>query len=246
MTKLQKSLSFWVGLVFVVVLGIFFLVSINQKMNTAATTNTVSFAGEGKVLAKPDVAVIDFSIVTEAKTSQAAQTDNSAKSKAVTDFLKKQNIDDKDVKTTSYNIYPQYTYPQYTKPVISGYQVSQMMEVKVRDLNKAGDILAGVVSAGANQVSNLQFTIDDPEKLKAEARDMAIADAKTKASDLKSKLGISLGRIVNFVEGTSGYPTPMYDKAMSGYGVGGGGAGPVVPTGQNEITVNVTITYQIK
>jgi len=245
MTNLQKALSFWVGLVFVIILGVFLLVSINQKMNTMATNNTVSFSGEGKVLAKPDVAVIDFSIVTEALTSKVAQDSNSAKSKKVIDFLKSQKIAEKDIKTSSYNIYPQYSYLQNRKPEITGYQVSETIEVKIRNLDQVSDVLSGVVTAGANQVNSTQFTIDNPEKLKAQARDAAIADAKTKAKDLESKLGISLGHIVNFSEGTNGYPVPMmYDKAAVS-GMGGGG-GPAISTGQNEITVDVTITYQIK
>ncbi len=222
-------------------------VSINQKLNTAMTANTVSFSGEGKVLAKPDVAVIDFSIVTEAATSKTAQDANSEKSNKVTDFLKKQKIEDKDIKTISYNIYPQYEYPRYGGvPRIKGYQVSQTIEVKIRDLENVSSVLDGVVTAGANQVGNLNFKIDDPERLRAEARAKAIADAKKKAGELKDQVGIKLGKIVNFSEGVVGYPVPMYESEMLGKGGGIGGGGPSVPSGENEITVDVMITYQIK
>jgi hypothetical protein len=122
------------------------------------------------------------------------------------------------------------------------------MEVKIRDLGGVSAVLDGVVSAGANQVSNLSFQIDEPEKLKAEARAKAIANAKEKAAELKGQVGIKLGRIVNFSEGYSGYPAPMYDsavKSMESYG-GGTGGGPAVPSGENEITVSVMITYQIR
>ena len=104
----QKRILFWVVIGFLIILAVFVAVSINQKLDTATTTNTVSFSGEGKVLAKPDVAVIDFSIVTEAATSKAAQDANSEKSNKVTDFLKKQKIDDKDIKTT---------FLQYLSPI---------------------------------------------------------------------------------------------------------------------------------
>ncbi len=246
--QIQKRILFWVAIGFLIILAVFVVVSINQKLNTAATTNTVSFSGEGKVLAKPDVAVVDFSIVTEAATSKAAQDANSEKSNKVTDFLKKQKIEDKDIKTTSYNIYPQYEYPRYGGgvPKIKGYQVSQTIEIKVRDLESVSSILDGIVTAGANQVGNLNFKIDDPEKLKAEARAKAIADAKKKAGELKDQVGIRLGKIVNFSEGVAGYPVPMYESAMLSKGVGVGGGGPSVPSGENEITVDVIITYQIK
>ncbi len=229
-----------------VILAIFLLASTNKVLNTAATTNTVSFSGEGKVVAKPDVAKVSLSIVTDALTSKTAQDDNSKKSKAITDYLKKQNIDDKDIKTTGYNIYPQYKYPQYGgQPTITGYQVNQSIEIKIRNLDNVSNILDGVVTAGANQVNQLSFEIDSPDALKAEARAKAITDAKKKAGELQSQVGISLGKIVNFSENTGGYPVPIYYDAK-GLGMGGGGSGPSVPTGENEITVDVTLTYQIK
>ena len=236
----------WSGTTVMVILALFLLASTNKVLNTAATTNTVSFSGEGKVVAKPDIAKVNLSIVTDALTSKAAQDENSKKSKAITDYLKKQNIDDKDIKTTGYNIYPQYKYPQYGgQPTITGYQVNQSMEVRVRDLDKVSNILDGVVGAGANVVNQLSFEIDNPDALKAEARAKAIADAKKKANELQSQVGISLGKIVNFSENTGGYPIPIYYDAK-GMGMGGGGDGPSVPTGENEISVNVSITYQIK
>ncbi len=236
---------FWAVLAFVVIISLYFLVSINQKLNTAATTNTVSFSGEGKVITKPDIAVIDVSIVTEGTTSKAAQDENSRKSKTLTDFLKKQNIEEKDIKTTSYNIYPQYNYKPYEAPRITGYQVNQALQVKVRDLDITDKILDGIVSAGVNQINGFNLSIDEPEELQAQAREEAIQDAKAKAAVLQKQLGVRLGKIVNFVENTSGYPTPMYVDGRGGVG-GGGGVSPSIPTGENEISVQVTITYQIR
>ena len=237
----------WSGTAVLVILAIFLLASTNKVMSTVATTNTVSFSGEGKVVAKPDIARVSLAIVTDALTSKVAQDENSKKSKAVTDYLKKQGVDDKDIKTSGYNIYPQYKYPQFGgQPTITGYQVNQSMEVKIRDLEKLSNILDGVVSAGANQVNGLSFEIDNPDALKADARAKAIADAKKKANELKSQVGISLGKIVNFSENTGGYPMPIYTKAEVDGRSGMDGGGPTVPTGENEIVVNVSLTYQIK
>src|SRR5207247_2621202 len=94
----------WAGTGVLVILAIFLLASTDHIVNSATNTNTVSFNGEGRVFAKPDIAAISFSIVTEATTSKAAQDSNSQKSNKVTDFLKAQGIDDKDVKTTGYNV----------------------------------------------------------------------------------------------------------------------------------------------
>jgi len=241
------------------ILAIFLLASTNRVLNTATTTNTVSFNGEGKVFAVPDIAAVSFSIVTEAKTSKEAQDQNSEKSKKVVEFLESQNIEDKDVKTTGYSIYPQYsyprpiplgaestTYPDYypSTPKITGYQVSQSFEVKVRDLEKISAVLDGLVTAGANNIQNLGFQVDNEDELKEEARAKAIENAKEKAAMLKKQLGIRLGKIVNYSEG--GY-YPVYFKAEALDSRGGvGGGGPSVPTGENEIVVNITITYQIK
>lgn len=253
MDKLQKQILFWVGLAFIVILGAFVVVMTSRTLETATTTNTVSFNGEGKVTAKPDIAMVDLSVVTDAKTSKAAQDDNSKKSTKLIDFLKSQDIDEKDIKTTSYNIQPQYSYPMYPtdskileRPQIIGYQVNQTIEVKIRDLEKVDAILDGVVATGVNQVYGLRFSIEDPEKLKEEAREKAIKDAKEKAGALEDQLDIKLGRIINFSEsGNGSFPPFYYDKVMSTEGRGGGDV-PSVQIGENEIIVNVNITYQIK
>lgn len=231
-----------------VLLSVFLLVEINQVSNTATTTNTVSFSGEGKVTAKPDIAVISASIVTQAVDSKTAQDSNSTKSNAVSAFLKKQGVEDKDIKTSGYNVTPQYNYPPYGgQSTVTGYQVSQSYEIKVRDLTKISAILSGLVTAGANQVNNLGLQIENPDAVQAQARQLAIDNAKKKATELKKQVGISLGKIVNFVEGSNGYPIPMYQdaKVVSG-GMGGGGPTPVISTGENDVVVDVTITYQIK
>lgn len=254
----------WSGTAALVMLAVFLVAITKQVKNTATTTNTISFSGEGKIFAKPDIAAVSFSILTEAKTSKEAQDSNSEKSKKIVNFLKDQNIDEKDIKTISYNIYPQYSYtypcslddslnrtgvPAYPClekiQRISGYQVNQSFEVKIRDLEKVSAILDGLVTAGANQVNQLGFKIDNEEKLKDEARELAIKDAKEKAARLRKQLGIRLGKIVNYSEG-GGYP-PIYFTAEAKLdGRGGDISGPSVPTGENEIVVNVTITYQIK
>lgn len=234
----------WTGSVAMVLLSLFLVVEIGHVSNTAATTNTVSFSGEGKVTAQPDIAMISASIVTQAADSKAAQDDNSSKSNAVTAFLKKSGVDDKDVQTSGYNISPQYKYPLYGgQPTIVGYQVSQTFSIKVRDLTKISTILSGLVSAGANQVNNLGLQVENPDALKSQARQMAIDAAKKKAAELGQQVGISLGHIVDFSENSAGTPI-IYAKAM---GMGGGGApSPDISPGQNDIIVDVTLTYQIK
>lgn len=238
----------WSGVLALLVLSVF-LVTMTKQVKNTPTANTISFSGEGEVTAKPDIAKVEFAIVTQATTSKAAQDANSPKSKAVVDFLKKQGIEEKDIKTTSYIVSPQYEqdeYPRYSTPKISGYEVTQKFELRIRDLDKTNTVLDGLVSVGVNNIANVSFTVDEPEKLQAEARIKAIADAKKKAKDLEKQLGIRLGKIVNFYENTGGYPGPFYLEAKEVDMGGGTGSEPEIPVGENAIKVNVTITYQIK
>jgi len=237
----------WSSTAFLILASLFMLNKISEP--PAVQNSTMTFQGEGKVLAKPDIALVNFSIVTEARTSKLAQDDNSTKSKTVTDFLDDQGIDGRDIKTVSYNIYPQYYYPQYSKPQITGYRVEETIQVKVRDLDKTSSIIDGVIANGANQINSFSFGIDDQEELKDQAREMAIKDAKDKAKSLQKDLGIKLGKIIGFSENTGGYP-PIYfaeraDLAGVG-GLGGGAPEPSLAAGENEIVVNVTVTYQVK
>jgi uncharacterized protein len=137
--------------------------------------------------------------------------------------------------------------PPLANPVIDGYEISQTVLVKVRDLTKSGDLITGVGSKGATNMSNLQFTIDDESALKAEARALAIADAKTQAEKLAKDLGVEIVRMTGFYEESDGgYPMPMYegmggDRAMSAKAVA-----PDVPIGENTIKSVVSISYEIK
>ena len=215
-------------------------------------------SGEGKVTAKPDVARVTATILTEKESLQEAQAENSRKSQAVTEYLKRQGVAEKDIRTTGYNISPQYSYPspcppygvcplEERRPKIIGYQVRNSYEVTIRDLAKAGAVLAGVVSAGANEVYGISFTIDDPDALKAEARKAAIAEAREKAKVLASDLGMRIGRVANFSEGGS-FPPPVFfgrEMALDGKG-GGGDFEPSVQPGENEIIVIVSVTYEFK
>jgi uncharacterized protein YggE len=220
-----------------------------------AAANTISITGHGEALAVPDIATFSFSIVSDKTTVAAAQTDATAKINAVTDYLTQAGIDKKDIQTSDYSVQPQYDYIQgvcangYCPPgrqVLKGYEVRQTTTIKVRDTAKAGDLLAGVGGKGATEVSGLQFTFDNPTAVQTDARTKAIADAKSKADTLAKELGVSLVRVVSFNENSGGVPQPMV-----AYGLGGGvsaskAVSPEISTGQNKVTDDVSITYEIK
>ncbi len=205
--------------------------------------NTINVSGEGKVLATPDIAQVNLSVLSDAASVVLAQKDNTDKMNKIIKAMKGLGIKEEDLKTASYNISPRYQYLA-GKSTIIGYEVTQTLEVKIRDLDKVGDILGQAAALGANQVGSLIFTLDDPKKFQSEARQKAIADAKQKAEDLAGGLGVQLGKIVSFSESVSGEPNPIYYAAEK-MGVGGGGTAPEIQTGQNEIQVNVTLAYEI-
>ncbi len=220
-------------------------------------TNTITVSGEGEVFAVPDTATFSVTVQEEAKEVKDAQKIATEKSNDIFDYLKKEGIEEKDIQTTDYSVYPQYDYLQTAcregycpggKQVLRGFQVSQTLTVKVRETEKAGDLLSGVGSLGASSVSGLSFAIDDQDALEAEAREEAITQARDKAEELAKQLGVSLVRIVGFSENGYYPPTPyaygrggaVMDMAMESK------AAPEIPVGENKITSNVSVTYEIK
>ncbi|MDO8481848.1 MAG: SIMPL domain-containing protein [bacterium] len=222
-----------------------------------AATNTISVNGEGEVFAVPDTALFSVTVQTTAKDVKTAQDATTKKGNDVIAYLKSQAVDEKDIQTTDYSVNPQYEWSQSACPqggycpggkqILTGYQVSQTLSVKVRDTKKAGELLSGVSSRGATEVSGLSFTIDDEDALKAEARDKAITQAKDKAEVLAKSLGVSLVRVVGFSENGGG--GPIYYAKATAMGLGGGmdsAPAPEIPVGQNKIVSDVSVTYEIR
>ena len=232
------------ALALVVFLGVRAFVDLKMARNMYPT-NVISVSAEGRVFAKPDIGLINLAVMHEAKTVADAQKQVTDASNKLFEFLKSAGVDAKDIKTSHYAISPQYDYIQDKGQVLRGYQVSQGLDVKIRDTAKAGEIIAGAASAGANQVGSLQFTIDDPEKLKEQARADAIKRAKEKAQVLERELDVEFGDLISFSDSDGGgMPPPMYRAEVMGMG----GAydkmsAPSVPTGENEIVLNVVLTY---
>lgn len=251
------------GALVLLLLGVFLLA---QTANTikqysfigddTPTRSTISVEGSGDILATPDVATFTFSVEEERETVGAAQDVATEKGNAAIAYLQENGVEDKDIKTTNYSVQPQYDFIRgecrpdgYCPPgqrQLRGFEVRQTVEVKVRDTQNAGTLLSGLGEIGVSRVSGLNFTVDDDEQLKQQAREKAIEDAKEKAQKLAEDLDVTLKRIVNFRESRN---VPMYarDAAM---GMGGGEAmeedAPNLPTGENTITSNVEITYEIK
>jgi hypothetical protein len=241
----------------------------------AAMQSTITISGDGEVYKTPDLAVMNFSVVSEGKTVAVAMADNTKKMNAIVDVAKSLGVAEKDLQTSGFNINPRYDYVKTSvsstptavsaspeialasvdesvyypngKRILSGYDITQTLTVKMRDLTKIGQVIQEVTAAGANQVGDLQFTLDDPDTAQAEARKIAIDKAKEKAKVLAVQLGVKLVRILNYSDGGYNPVYLNYAKAVSMDSAAGGGAvAPSIQTGENKITANVSISYEIE
>jgi uncharacterized protein YggE len=223
---------------------------------------TISVSGEGEAFAVPDIAEISFTVSQESKTAAEARKTVDEKVKAILKYLRETGVEEKDLNTASISLYPNYdweqtqvmciTYPCPQPPgkqVLRGYEVSQSITVKVRDLDKLGDIVGGVTDKGATNMSGPSFTVDNEDGVKAEAREQAIAKAKAKAEQLANELDVKLVRIVSFSEGGD-YPYFAYGRGgMEAKAVMMDAGAPVpaeIPVGENKFVSNVTIVYEIR
>ncbi len=214
----------------------------------------VSITGEGKAAISPDIAMVDLGITTEgAKVESIVQENTNAMNKLLAD-IKALGIADKDIKTKTYSLQPRYEYDENGKRISKGYTLSQSIEVKIRDFAKIGNVLETAANDGATNVSDLQFTIDDMEKVRAQAREKAIAQAKAKAKAIASQTGIKLKKITSVYEdagscGSYGCPYPTYDASGMGAGMTEKAISSIAPTvqsGEQEITVRITLNYRTK
>jgi uncharacterized protein YggE len=215
------------------------------------TAASISVTGEGEITAAPDIATVTFTVRESAKTVPDAQTATETKTKTALAALAKLGIADKDIKTTSYTVNPTYenqmiyciTVPcPPGKTVVSGYEVSNTIQVKVRKIDQAGAVLGSLGLASITDVSGPNFTVDDMNKVQAEAKAKAIADAKEKAEKTAKALGVSLGAIVSFSEDTGGY----YPMAYSARAVESKAMDSVsVPQGESVIKSHVTVVFSI-
>lgn len=210
-------------------------------------TNTIVVSGEGKVTASPNIATVTVGMLTQGNDVARAQKENTEKMNALIAAVKKIGIEDKDMQTASYYINPRYNYRE-GRSTIEGYEVLQSVTVKIRDLQKIPAVLAAAGEHKANQVSGVNFSIDEPENLRAEARGKAIDRARDMADAIAQGLGVKLGRVVAFNESMGGFPPPMPLMAERAYGVGGPDMmpQPKIEPGSEEIVVNVSVTYEIE
>ena len=229
-----------------------------EKANhVAMSPATISVSGVGEVVAVPDIGRFTFSVTAQGEDAATAQKLSGTAINDIMAYLREAGVEEKDIKTSGYNQYEKYRWEERICPVGSfcpqgdrvsdGFEVNQSVEVKVRNTDEAGALIAGVGERGATNISGLNFAIDDIEAVRSEARALAITDAKEKADELAQQLGVRIVRIVNYYEGgNSGGDFYQESRAMSMDAAGGEFTAPEISVGEQETTAQVTIVFEVK
>jgi uncharacterized protein len=215
-----------------------------------APTPTISIQGRGQIVSAPDTASVTLGVTTAGKTAREALDANTRAMTSLISALQAARIEAKDIQTSGFSVNPQYVYPDRDAsgntppPRITGYTVSNGVDVKVRQLTALGAILDQVVSAGGNTINGVSFSVEDPAKLLEEARKAAFADAEAKARTYADAAGVGLGPVLSIAEGAqddSG-PRPYLLKTMAAP------AAAAVPVQPGELTfdVNVSVVWSLK
>jgi len=230
--------------------GLFYIVGTAIEIGpTANPPVLISVSADAKVSAPPDIATLSFGVQTGRQpTAQAAVGNLKKNIDSIIAAVEKVGIEKKDIGTENFWMNPAYDYVDGTQ-VPRGFEATQSLRVKVRDLNKVGDVLSVATAAGANQAGGVTFSIDNPDELKATARKEAIEKAKAKAEVLAANLGMRVVRMTGFAEDGQvppAYPTMARDYGFGGMAGGGGGEAMTVPAGEQEIVSFVTLTYELR
>ncbi len=239
---MSKKILVFAVLAFALVLSACGPATINQA--APENVRTLNVNGLGQVYLTPDIAYIYIGVHNEGATASEAVDSNKGQTTAVIDALKEAGVDEKDIRTTNFSIWPSQQYGPDGTVTGTVYMVDNTVYVIVRDLDGLGSLLDNVISAGANSINSIQFDVADKAQAVKEARAKAVEDAKTQAQELADAAGISLGDI----QGISFYDNSPYPVSE---GKGGGGvmtadASVPIQPGQLTISVSVSITYSIK
>jgi hypothetical protein len=202
---------------------------------------TITVSASGTVSVEPDQARITSGVTADGATAREALTANTAAMQKVIAALKEVGIDAKDIQTASFRVEPRYTRPiEGQAPKIDGYSVTNEVQVLVRDLDKLGDILDRLVTAGANQTAGLNFEVSNAETVLDEARKQAVANALRRAKLYAAAAGAEVGEVLTIVEAGGEGPRPMVmARAMKAEAV-------PIERGTETLEANVTITWALK
>lgn len=208
--------------------------------DTMFKATTLNLSAVGEVDVAPDMATISLGVQTEAPTAQAAMQANARQMSSVMAALNRAGIEGRDIQTSNLNLSAQYDYVQNEPPRLRGYQASNQVTVKVRDLSRLGAAVDATVNAGANQINSISFGLSDMSRAENEARLAAVRNLQAKAQLYAQATGYRVGRLVTLSEGagSSAPMPPMPYMAMAR----AEGMKDSTPVSAGEMTVRVDIS----
>jgi len=234
---------------FITISTILFLFTSQNSFADDNKPATISLSGTGSVSIAPDMAIVSFGVVKEAKTARLALDENNKAMASVLTAMEENGIDKKDLQTSGFNIQPKYFYPkrksngEQPSPEITGYRVSNNLTIRIRELEKAGEILDLSVTLGINSGGNIQFTNEDTSSMLKEARSKAVTDAVEKAQTLAQAANVELGDILNISENAS-RPRPIAIAQARSLSVQEDASVPIA-SGENTYQVTVQMSWEI-
>lgn len=213
-----------------------------------SSNRLLTISGTGKVIASPDEVTVIAGVETKSKTAKEAMDTNSKIMKDLIDAVKKFGIDEKDIATIGVNIYPDYYYPNNGGPSqIVGYSAWNQVNIKTKEIDKAGELIAVITEAGATSISGVEFRLSEDNQANIDALNLAYDNALAKAKSLASKVGVEIVGIYSVTEsGAETPPQPVSYSMEKAVGGEGGVTPPPVQPQNIEVISNISVSYLIK
>lgn len=203
----------------------------------AQAQSGITVTGSGTAYGEPDIAIIELGVNIANEDISTATDEANNSIKQIMDVLRQNGIDSKDIRTSYFNI---WTEEPYDGQPLRQYRVNNILRITVRDVSKVGDVLSQALDAGANMVNSIQYAIAETNALAAQARELAMQNARAKAEQLASLSGVSLGAVEMITDTVAGpnYPEALYEMQVSG-------SSPSVSAGQLAISALIQVRYTI-
>lgn len=214
-----------------------------QTQTIIGTRLDLQARGESRVV--PDIATISTGVVTQSADAATAMRDNAARSARMMAALKRAGIAEKDIQTQSVSLSPQYRYNNNETPIITGYQASNTLSVRFRDIGKSGAVLDALVKEGANQINGPTLSVENPAAAQDAARLSAMKTLRARAEFYAKAAGLSVKRIVQISESVDDQPQPMPMMAR-GMMADGGEAKTSIAAGEQGIGVSISAVFELQ
>ncbi|MFE4714686.1 SIMPL domain-containing protein [Paenibacillus sp. NPDC056722] len=210
--------------------------------------NVVNVVGKGELSIKPDIVYLSIAVDTSAATAQEAQKTNAAKIQKITTLLKGTwKIADKDIQSTQFYVQPNYTYNEKEGQQVKGYNANHTLVVAYRDLAKVGELLDAASAAGANNIGNARFAVEDSAAFEAQVIEKAMANADVKAGAIAKAAKRSLGQVISVSQNDLGSQPVFFDQTLKAMAASADASGNTsVQPGEVKVTTQLNVTYELK